>query len=120
MSAFSRLLHKFFQIPSGVVTRRSLHSPYAVCSTTKSGVRAPDTGRNMEVWTTEPGVQLYTGNFLDGTLTGQGGKKYTKHYAFCLETQHYPDSVNQPKFPTVVLEPGKTFASQTIYKFGAK
>jgi aldose 1-epimerase len=83
-------------------------------------VNDPDTGRTMEVWTTQPGVQLYTGNFLDGTLTGIGGKPYVKHYALCLETQHFPDSINQPKFPSVVLKPGQTFTSSTIYKFSAK
>lgn len=81
-------------------------------------VSDPDTGRTMEVWTTEPGVQLYTGNFLDGKLTGIGGKTYAKHYAFCLETQHYPDSINHPEFPTVILNPGQTFTSTTIHKFG--
>jgi aldose 1-epimerase len=80
----------------------------------------PDTGRTMEVWTTQPGVQFYTGNFLDGNLKGINGKMYGKHYAFCLETQHYPDSINQPKFPSVVLNPGATFTSTTVYKFSAK
>jgi aldose 1-epimerase len=80
-------------------------------------VSDPDTGRVMEVWTTEPGVQFYTGNFLDGKLTGIGGKPYVKHYAFCLETQHYPDSINHPNFPTTVLRPDQTFTSTTVYKF---
>jgi aldose 1-epimerase len=83
-------------------------------------VNDPDTGRTMEVWTTQPGVQFYTGNFLDGKLTGIGGKPYVGHYAFCLETQHYPDSIHQPKFPSVVLKPGETFTSTTSYKFSAK
>jgi aldose 1-epimerase len=74
----------------------------------------------MEVFTTEPGVQLYTGNFLDGTLTGKGGVVYKQHQAFCLETQHYPDSVNQPKFPSTILEPGKTYTQTTIYKFSTR
>ena len=59
----------------------------------------PGTGRVMEVWTTEPGMQFYTGNFLDGTLTGKDGKVYNQRYGFCLETQHYPDSPNEAKFP---------------------
>ncbi len=80
----------------------------------------PRSGRTMEVWTTEPGVQLYTGNFLDGTLVGHGGKKYLHRGAFCLETQHYPDSINQKNFPSVVLNPGQTYKSTTIYKFGAR
>ena len=76
-------------------------------------------GKGMEVHTTQPGVQFYTGNFLDGSLTGIGGT-FRKHYGFCLETQHFPDSVNQPSFPSVILEPGKTYHEVTIYKFGTK
>jgi aldose 1-epimerase len=83
-------------------------------------VHDPDTGRTLEIWTTEPGVQLYTGNFLNGTVTGVGGKPYKKHDAFCLETQHFPDSINQAKFPPVVLNPGQTFTSTTVHKFGVK
>ncbi len=77
----------------------------------------PDSGRVMEVYTTEPGVQFYTGNFLDGTLTGKGGCRYVRRGGFCLETQHYPDSPNQPQFPNTILHPGKVFRSQTVYKF---
>jgi aldose 1-epimerase len=80
-------------------------------------VRDPKSGRIMEVFTTEPGVQLYTGNFLDGSLKGKGGIAYKKHQGFCLETQHFPDSINHPNFPSVVLEPGKTYTQTTIYKF---
>ncbi|UCD48961.1 MAG: galactose mutarotase [Phycisphaerales bacterium] len=83
-------------------------------------VREPGSGRVMEIHTTEPGVQLYTGNFLDGSIVGKGGAKYDKHAAFCLETQHYPDSPNKPQFPSVVLEPGQKFASQTVHKFSTK
>jgi aldose 1-epimerase len=79
-------------------------------------VRDPKSGRTMEIWTTEPGVQLYTSNFMDGSLKGIGGT-YGKHCAFCLETQHFPDSVHQPKFPTTELKPGEEFKSTTIYKF---
>ena len=74
----------------------------------------------MEVWTSQPGVQLYTGNFLKGDASGIGGKPYTKHYAFCLETQHFPDSPNHQSFPSTTLNPGQTFTSTTIYKFGTK
>src|SRR5207244_2869366 len=74
----------------------------------------PKSGRVLEVLTNEPGVQLYTGNFLDGKLKGKGGAVYKKHAAFCLETQHYPDSVNHPNFPSVILKPGGTFRSTTI------
>ncbi len=82
-------------------------------------VYEPTGGRVMEVWTTEPGVQLYTGNHLNG-LTGKGGKTYGKRSAFCLETQHYPDTPNKPEFPTTLLKPGQTFRSTTVYKFSVK
>jgi aldose 1-epimerase len=78
------------------------------------------TGRVMDVWTTEPGVQFYTGNFLDGTLTGKSGKLYPHRSGFCLETQHYPDSPNQPKFPTTTLRKGAVYRSTTIYRFSAR
>jgi aldose 1-epimerase len=71
----------------------------------------------LEVLTTEPGVQFYTGNFLDGTITGKGGKAYKYRYGFCLETQHFPDSPNQPAFPTTVIKPGKAYKSTTVFKF---
>ncbi|HEY6187195.1 MAG TPA: aldose epimerase family protein [Pyrinomonadaceae bacterium] len=77
-------------------------------------------GRVMEVYTTEPGVQFYTGNFLDGTITGKGGKVYNQRYGLCLEAQHYPDSPNQPKFPSTVLKPGQRYTQTTIYKFSAR
>jgi aldose 1-epimerase len=83
-------------------------------------VYEPKTGRVMEVLTTELGVQFYTGNFLDGSLKGKGGVVYKKNQAFCLETQHYPDSINQPKFPSSVLKPGETLKSTTIYRFSTK
>ena len=74
-------------------------------------------GRTMQVWTTEPGVQFYTGNFLDGTLTGKSGKIYQRRFGFCFETQHYPDSPNHPAFPTTTLKKGATYRSTTIYRF---
>ncbi|HKY45559.1 MAG TPA: aldose epimerase family protein [Pyrinomonadaceae bacterium] len=80
-------------------------------------VTEPSQGRVMEVWTTEPGVQFYTGNFLDGSLTGKSGKPYPRRSGFCLETQHYPDSPNQPSFPTTTLRRGATYRSTTIYRF---
>ena len=80
----------------------------------------PSSGRVMQVWTTEPGVQFYTGNFLDGTLTGKAGKVYPRRSGFCLETQHYPDSPNQPSFPTTTLKKGATYRSTTIYRFSNK
>jgi aldose 1-epimerase len=80
----------------------------------------PQSGRAMTVSTTEPGIQFYTGNFLDGTITGKDGKTYVHRGALCLETQHFPDSPNHPDFPTTELKPGQTFHSSTIYKFSAK
>ena len=80
----------------------------------------PTSGRVMEVWTTEPGIQFYTGNFLDGKTVGKGGATYPKRNAFCLETQHFPDSPNQSKFPSVVLNPGETYHTVTTYKFSVE
>ncbi len=80
----------------------------------------PTSGRVMEIHTTEPGVQLYTGNFLDGSLVGKDGKAYKKHYAFCLETQHFPDSPNKPDFPSVALRPGEKYETTTVHKFSVK
>jgi aldose 1-epimerase len=77
-------------------------------------VEEPKSGRIMEVFTTEPAVQLYTGNFLDGDAKNGAHKQHT---AFCLETQHYPDSPNQANFPTTLLKPGQTYKSTTVYKF---
>jgi aldose 1-epimerase len=79
----------------------------------------PASGRVMEILTTEPGIQFYSGNFLDGSLSARGGA-YPKHGALCLETQHFPDSINQPDFPPVVLRPGETFSSTTVYRFSAR
>lgn len=80
----------------------------------------PETGRFLEVLTTEPGIQLYTGNFLDGSLPAKGGGTYSQRSGFCMETQHYPDSPNQKAFPSVVLEPGEKYQSQTIFRFSSK
>jgi aldose 1-epimerase len=80
-------------------------------------VTEPTSGRIMEVTTTEPGVQFYTGNFLDGSIKGRGGKPYVKRSGLCLETQHYPDSPNKPAFPSVVLRPGQTYKTSTQYTF---
>jgi aldose 1-epimerase len=81
-------------------------------------VREPTSGRSLEVWTTEPGVQFYCGNFLDGTLTGKSGQKYIFRSGLCLETQHFPDSPNQPSFPSIILHPGETYHTTTVYHFG--
>lgn len=77
----------------------------------------PSSGRSMETWTTEPGIQFYTSNFLDGTLVGSSGGMYRQGDGFCLETQHFPDSPNQPAFPTTTLKPGDTYQTTTVYKF---
>jgi len=80
----------------------------------------PASGRVLEAWTTEPGVQFYTGNFLDGSFQGKGGGAYNKRTAFCLETQHFPDSPNHPSFPTTLLKPGEKYHTTTVYKFATK
>ena len=78
----------------------------------------PTSGRTLEVWSDEPALQFYAGNFLDGTITGKGGKVYKHRSAFCMEPQHYPDSPNKPNFPNVVLKPGETYHNIIVYKFG--
>jgi aldose 1-epimerase len=81
----------------------------------------PTSGRVMDVYTTEPGLQFYSGNFLDGKLTNaKGGAKYVKHAALCLETQHFPDSPNHPNFPSTILKPGETYKTTTVYQFSTK
>lgn len=81
-------------------------------------VEDPKSGRTLTITTTEPGVQFYSGNFLDGTLTGMSGVKYVQHAGFALETQHFPDSPNEPKFPSTVVRPGQTWRSETVFTFG--
>jgi aldose 1-epimerase len=78
----------------------------------------PHSGRIMEALTTEPGIQFYAGNFLDGTLVGASGHLYRQSDGFALETQHFPDSPNQQDFPSTILQPGETYQTTTIYKFG--
>lgn len=80
-------------------------------------VHDPKSGRSMHIYTTKPGIQFYTGNFLDGSNKGKGGVVYKKNHAFCLETQYYPDSVNQPTFPSIILKPGEKYSHTTIHKF---
>ena len=79
-------------------------------------VAEPKSGRALEVFTTEPGIQFYSGNFLDGSTTGKSGKPYVKRGGFCLEAQHYPDSPNRPEWPSVVLRPGQTYRQTTVYR----
>ncbi|MFH8560171.1 aldose epimerase family protein [Streptomyces sp. NPDC017988] len=83
-------------------------------------LRDPESGRTMKIATTEPGVQFYSGNFLDGTLTGPSGRTYRQGDGLCLETQHFPDSPNQPSFPSTVLRPGDTYRSSTVHSFSAR
>ncbi|MGA2586161.1 MAG: aldose epimerase family protein [Candidatus Aminicenantales bacterium] len=80
----------------------------------------PQSGRTMEISTTEPGIQFYSGNFLDGTITGKSGKVYQKHYGLCLETQHFPDSPNKLNFPSTILKPGRVYKSLTVHKFSTR
>jgi aldose 1-epimerase len=77
-------------------------------------------GRYMEVYTTEPGMQFYSGNFLNGSIVGEKGLVYQKHHGLCLETQHFPDSPNHPEFPNTILRPGETYKQYTVYRFGTK
>jgi aldose 1-epimerase len=80
----------------------------------------PSTGRFLEAFTTEPGVQCYTGNYLDGSITGKNGQVYNRRSGFCLEPQHFPDTPNQPTFPSTVLKPGETYRHTLMYKFSVK
>lgn len=80
----------------------------------------PESGRTLEVWTEEPGVQFYSGNFLNGSETGKSNRPYGHRSGFCLETQHYPDSPNQPDFPSTILRPGETYQTTTLFKFGVR
>ncbi|HYL86041.1 MAG TPA: aldose epimerase family protein [Candidatus Angelobacter sp.] len=98
------------------VLRRKMGDPISLAAR----VTEEASGRVMEVWTTEPGIQFYTGNFLDGTVHGKAGVAYEKRSALCLETQHFPDSPNQPKFPSVVLNPGGRYHTTTVYKFSVR
>jgi aldose 1-epimerase len=83
-------------------------------------VMEPTSGRVMEVWSTEPGVQFYTGNSLDGSITGKDGRVYQRRNGLCFEPQHYPDSPNHPQFPSAELDPGQTYKNTIIYKFSTQ
>ncbi len=85
-----------------------------------ASVHEPASGRVLEVWTTEPGVQFYSGNFLDGSLPSKSGGRYVRRGGLCLETQHFPDSPNRPQFPSVILRPGQTWRSATEFRFGVR
>ena len=92
--------------------------PAASGLTHAAHVLEPTSGRTLDVYTDQPGLQFYTGNFLDGTLHGKQGRVYGRRYALCLETQHFPDSPNEPSFPSTILRPGKAFSSRTVFAFG--
>ena len=81
---------------------------------------SPTTGITLTVYTNEPGIQVYTGNFLDGTVKGKKGIAYPQRASVCLETQHYPDSPNNPQWPSVILKPGETYQSHCIFQFGVE
>jgi aldose 1-epimerase len=83
-------------------------------------VYEPKSGRDLQVLTTEPGVQFYSGNFLDGTVTGKKGKVYQYRFGFCLETQHFPDSPNHPQFPSTELKAGQPYQTATVFKFSTQ
>lgn len=104
------------QVPGGYDHNFVLSKPVSSALTLAAMVREPGSGRVMEVHTTQPGVQLYTGNFLDGSIRGIGGV-YPKHFGFCLETQHYPDSVHHANFPSIILEPGRVYLHTTVHRF---
>ena len=110
---------KINQIPRGYDMNYVLDHPLNELGLA-ARVYEPTSGRVMEVFTTEPGMQLFTANGFDGTYTGKSGKKYEKNFGLCLETEHFPDSPNKPNFPSTVLRPGEKLHSTTIYKFSAK
>ena len=106
--------------PSGYDHNFVLDRKEAGTMTLAAEVRDPKSGRVMNISTTEPGIQFYTGNYLDGTVTGKGGKIYKKNFGLCLETQHFPDSPNHADFPSTVLRPGQTYRTTTVHAFSAK
>lgn len=108
------------KIAGGYDHNWKLDNPANVKMNLAATVYEPTTGRFMEILTEEPGIQFYSGNFLDGSITGKNGDVYKFRSGFCLETQHYPDSPNKPEFPSVVLRPGEVYKTTTIHKFSIK
>jgi aldose 1-epimerase len=106
--------------PGGFDHNFVLDAAHPGAMTPAAEVRDPQSGRVLTIATTEPAIQFYTGNYLDGTLVGKGGVAYRKNAGFCLETQHFPDSPNHPHFPSTVLRPGETFRSRTVHRFSAQ
>ncbi len=116
---FHTIGERILQVPGGYDHSYVLdkeEEEYILCAE----VFEPKSGRLMEVFTSEPAVQFYTGNFLDGSLTGKSKLVYNQHYGFCLEAQHFPDSPNQPLFPNTILRPGEEYSQLTVYKFSVK
>ncbi len=115
----ARIGSRINQVKGGYDLNYVLDSGGSKAPVLAARVHEPKSGRVMEVYTTEPGVQFYTGNFLDGTISGIGGI-YKKHSGFCLETQHFPDAVHHPNFPSIILTPGQVYRATTIYKFSVQ
>lgn len=113
----ARIGESIDQVPGGYDLNYVLNSTSGQLALA-ARLRDPKSGRTMEILTTEPGIQFYTGNFLDGSITGSGGT-YKKHYGLCLETQHFPDSVNKPQWPSIILRPGQTYSHVTVHRFTA-
>ncbi|MCF8302190.1 MAG: galactose mutarotase [Bacteroidales bacterium] len=106
------------QVPGGYDHNYVLNKPEAGNLSLAARVSEPKSGRIMEIYTTEPGLQFYAGNFLDGQFVGKGKTLYKDHWGFCMETQHFPDSPNQPDFPSTILRPGETYYHYTEFRFG--
>jgi aldose 1-epimerase len=106
--------------PGGYDHNYVIAHPHAGAMTVAAEAHDPHSGRLLTISTTEPGIQFYTGNYLNGSVVGKGGTAYQKHSGFCLETQHFPDSPNQPHFPSTVLRPGQAFRSSTVHRFTVK
>lgn len=108
------------QVEGGYDHNWALNQPTADSMFHAATLYSPTSGREMQVFTTEPGLQFYSGNFLDGSLQGPDGTPYVQHAALCLETQHFPNSPNEPDFPSTILEPGETYETTTIYQFSTR
>jgi aldose 1-epimerase len=108
------------QVPGGYDHNWTLADEMRTVLQLAAIVHEPVSGRTLHVRTDQPGLQFYSGNFLNGKLVGKGNTAYVKNYGFCLETQHFPDSPNQPAFPGTILRPGATFRSTTEYRFGVQ
>ena len=111
---------QFAGTPGGYDHNFVIDKPEPSAISTAAELHDPKSGRVMKVSTIEPGVQFYTGNYLDGPVTGKGGKVYKKNFGMCLETQHFPDSPNQPAFPSTVLRPGETYRTTTVHQFSVR